>query len=117
MKLHIEVLQEKLEAVGKEREVAKREAEKAGAEGKAEAAKMGQAIKALEEELAGKVQRLKALEGKVREGREERRGLVERISALQGQYERLVARVGGAEVVGPSETMPDYSDGVRSYNL
>lgn len=60
MKLHIEVLQEKVETLGKERDKACKDLEKAGIEGKAEAEKLTKIVKTLEEELTAKAERMKA---------------------------------------------------------
>lgn len=60
MKLHIEVLQEKVESLGKERDQAKKDMEKAGAEARAEAEKLTKIVKTLEEELTSKAERIKA---------------------------------------------------------
>lgn len=59
MKLHIEVLQEKADALVKEREAQKREVEKVRSEGASEVEKLGKIIKALEEELVLKRDKLK----------------------------------------------------------
>ena len=54
MKLHIEVLQEKVESLGKERDAAKKEMEKASGEQRAEVEKLTKIVKTLEEELTDK---------------------------------------------------------------
>jgi hypothetical protein len=51
MKLHIEVLQEKVDAMNKERDLHKKEMEKVKLEGSAEVEKLCKIIKTLEEEV------------------------------------------------------------------
>jgi predicted nucleic acid-binding Zn-ribbon protein len=71
MKLHIEVLQEKVESLGKERDEAKRDMDKAGAECRAEVEKLTKIVKTLEEELTAKAERIKSQEAKLKEAKDE----------------------------------------------
>jgi hypothetical protein len=59
MKLHIECLQEKIEALNKERDAIKKDLDSAKSENQAEHDKLTKIIKTLEEELIVKAEKIK----------------------------------------------------------
>ena len=67
MKLHIEVLQEKVDTLTKEREGHKKELDKLKLDNSAEVEKLCKIIKTLEEELTQKAEKLKSTELKARD--------------------------------------------------
>lgn len=86
MKLHIEVLQEKVDSMTKDREGHKRELDKVKNVALQETEKLCKLIKTLEEELNMKAEKFKSLESK---SRDEQLRLSDKLKVLKVQYDKL----------------------------
>ena len=82
MKLHIEVLQEKVESVTKERDMAKKDHDLATEESMGEIDKLNKILKTLQEELTSKVDRIKRQDTILQESKEECYSLLSRLQQV-----------------------------------
>lgn len=83
MKLHIECLQEKLDAVSKERDILRKTNDNSVSEHSNNMDKLNKIIKTLEEELSNKAEKIKAQDSKLNEYKDDNMTMIEKIKELQ----------------------------------